>query len=92
MCFHSLLVIPLSDQGQEEAAICVFWINDGIDKCLVGFLPRHNIQHRHDFDGKVAQVVELLQLSPSPAVRARSQRLCGACMAALCIESHRVHP
>ena len=35
MCFHSLLVIPLSDQGQEEAAICVFWINDGIDKCLV---------------------------------------------------------
>ena len=78
----SIFFVHSLDQGQEEAAIGVFLIKDGIDRCLVGFLPRHNIRHRLDFDGKSAQVVEFLHLSPSPAVRARSHRLRGACMAA----------
>jgi hypothetical protein len=76
------------DQEQEEAAIKVFWVTDGIDRCLVGFLPRHCIPHRRDFDGKLAQIIEFLEASTNPAERARSQRMRGSCMAALIDAQH----
>ncbi len=42
-------------EGQEETAIAAVWINDGINRCHVGFLPRHMVAHTR-YDGAVAQV------------------------------------
>ena len=53
----------LGDQGKEETAIAAYWVTDGIDRCRVGFLPRDCVKHKLDFDGKLAQVTELLYKS-----------------------------
>ena len=73
----------INDAGKEEPAVGVYWVTDGIDRCLVGFLPRHCVHHRKDFDGKLAQVVEFLGSSTSPSARQRSHRMCGSCMATI---------
>jgi hypothetical protein len=64
----------INDEGREEAAIAAYWITDGVDRCRVGFMPRHFVPHAEMFDGKVAQVVELLEYSESKADRNRSYR------------------
>ena len=71
-----------ADDGIEETAIGVYWVTDGIDRCLVGFLPKHCVHHRHKYDGRVAQVVEFLRDSKSPSQRRRSRRKQGICMVA----------
>ncbi len=35
------------------------WINDGIDRCRVGFLPCHMVNHAVRYDGAVAQVTRI---------------------------------
>ena len=36
-------------------------MTDGIDRCLVGFLPRHCVRHKEKDEGRVAQIVEFLE-------------------------------
>ena len=64
-------------------AIAAFWVTDGIDRYLVGFMPRHYIPHKKAYDGKLAQVVELLGASDSPTQRRRSKKNHGMCRLAL---------
>ena len=71
------------DKGTEERAVGVFWVTDGIDRCLVGFLPKRCIARRNEFDGKIAQVVEFLKESDDSSERSRSRRMCGICTAAI---------
>jgi hypothetical protein len=85
---HKSLIFPFflllsTDAGKEETAFGVYWVTDGIDRCLVGFLPRHCIHHKDDYNGRVAQVVEFLKESENPAKRRRSHSMKGVCMAAL---------
>ena len=35
----------INEDGDEETAVGVYWVTDGIDRCLVGFLPRHCVKH-----------------------------------------------
>ena len=64
----------LGDQGKEETAIPAYWVTDGIDRCRVGFLPPDSVKHKSDFDGKLAQVTELLSKSTQAADRKKSHR------------------
>ena len=64
----------LGDEGKEETAIAAYWVTVGIDRCQVGFLPRDCVKHKSDFDGKVAQVIELLSKSNRVADRKTSHR------------------
>ena len=32
------------DRGHEESALGVFLVSDGVDRCLIGFLPRQLIR------------------------------------------------
>ena len=83
LTWHSTLLLHTpSDAGVEESAIGVYWVTDGIDRCLVGFLPRHCVHHKQKYDGRVAQIVELLKDSDSPSARRRSHLKRGVCMAA----------
>ena len=70
-------------EGKTEQAIAAFWITDGIDRCLVGFLPRYCLSHKEEYDGKIAQVVEVLKNSESPTQRRRSHRNRGMAVLAL---------
>ena len=67
----------LGDQGKEETAIAAYWVTDGIDRCRVGFLPRDCVKHNSYFDGKLAQVTELLSKSTRAADRKKSHRTRG---------------
>ena len=69
--------------GQEETALAVYWVTDGIDRCRVGFLPHHLIKHQAAYNGKLAQIVEFVAESNSPADRAKSHRCYGLCRAVL---------
>ena len=69
--------------GKEETAMACFFVADGIDCCKVGFLPRHLIKHKNDYDGKLAQIVEFLETSDSPSDRARSHRNKGIAQAVI---------
>ena len=70
----------LVDQLQEEVAIAVYWVSDGIDRCRVGFLPRHFIKHRDQFDGQLAQVVRMYADSDNRYERQLSYRNKGMCV------------
>ena len=69
--------------GSEESALACFWVTDGIDRCRVGFLPRHYFKHWQDFEGRLAQVVELYKDSDSKEKRKKHYRNSGCCQAVL---------
>lgn len=46
-------------EGMEETAIACYWVTDGIDRCRVGFLMRHMVQHADKYDGALAQVTRV---------------------------------
>ena len=81
-CCHNLFCFCLLAEQKVEAAIGVYWVTDGIDRCLVGFLPRHCVKHAKYYDGRAAQIVELYHGSESPAKRKECSRYHGVCMAA----------
>ncbi len=45
--------------GKEESAVAAYWVTDGIDRCRVGFLPRHMVKHASRYENRLAQVTEL---------------------------------
>jgi hypothetical protein len=42
-------------------------VTDGIDRCLVGCLPRHCVPYHEYYEGRVAQIVKFLKESEEPA-------------------------
>ena len=44
---------------QEQSAIAAFWVSDGIDHCLVGYLPKAYVKNWKQYDGALVQVVEV---------------------------------
>ena len=53
VCFRRVQVIV---NGKEETAIAVYWVTEGIDRCRVGFLPRHLTMRAARYDGVLAQI------------------------------------
>jgi hypothetical protein len=51
--------IQLMVEGKEETVIAAIWVTDGIDRCRVGFVPRHMVRHAAKYDGALAQVTRV---------------------------------
>ena len=79
---RSSIFFSTTDTQKEETAIGVYWVTDGIDRCLVGFLPRHCVPYKEQYNGRVAQVVEFLKGSESSSIRRYSHKNRGVCKAA----------
>ena len=75
--------VQVSIGGQEEMALAVYWVTDGVDRCRVGFLPRYMKKQANTYDGKLAQVTEFLKDSEFASEREKSHRGKGVCRAAL---------
>ena len=76
--------VQVQIDGKEEAAIAAFWITDGIDRCRVGFLPKHFLKHSRRFEGCIAQITDVYtDDSDSPTKRRLSQRNGGHCVATI---------
>jgi hypothetical protein len=52
--------MQLMVEGKEETVIAVVWVTDGVDRCRIGFLPRHMVKHAARYDGALAQVICVL--------------------------------
>ena len=78
----------IGDNGREESALAAYWISNGIDRCRVGFLPRHLLKSWQVYNGRIAQVVDIYEGSESPAKKRKNVRNYGCCEAVL-IDTHR---
>ena len=54
-----LRTVQLVVDGKEEKAIEVVWVTEGMDRCRVGFLPRHMVRHAARYNGVLAQVTRV---------------------------------
>ncbi len=54
-----LRTVQLVVDGKEEKAIEVVWVTEGMDRCRVGFLPRHMVRHAACYNGALAQVTRV---------------------------------
>jgi hypothetical protein len=71
------------DSNSEETAVGVYWVTDAVDRCRVGFLPRHCIRQATLYDGRLVQVVAMLADSDNPRQRQFSRYNLGACHAVI---------
>jgi hypothetical protein len=55
--------------GNEESPLAAYWISDGIDHCHVRFLQRHLLKQWKEYDGRIAQIVEMYKDSESASKR-----------------------
>lgn len=70
-------------EGKEESAISVVWVTDGVDRCRIGFLPRHLTKHWQKYEGQLAQITELYAGNDSPTKRKKDHKNCGCCSAVI---------
>jgi hypothetical protein len=56
--------IQLMVEGKEETAIAAIWVTDGIDRCRVGFVPRHMVRHAARYGGALVQVTRVFSSDP----------------------------
>ena len=78
--------VQILEDGKEETAIAAVWINDGVDRCRVGFLPRHMVKHAIHYDGAVAQITCVFSSDASvcdTAERRQFHKNHGCCLAAI---------
>ena len=74
----------VDDDGDEETAIAAYWVTDGVDRCRVGFLGSHCINHWQLYHGKLAQVVDIFSGDDdSPTKRKAYRRNKGCCRAVI---------
>ena len=61
--------------GHEQSAVGVYWVSDGVDQCLVGFLHRHQVKHLNKLEGALCQVTEVYSdNSESPTKRHKHKK------------------
>ena len=70
--------------GVEETGLAVYLISEGIDRCQVGFLRRFLVKHKKKYDGRLAQITDILgSESESPSDRQKYHCNNGYCHAVL---------
>ena len=76
-------LITISIYGKEEEALGCFSLENGLEKCLVGFLRQHSIKHAINFKNKLVQIVEIHCDSIDKDVRKRSYSMKGSAKAVM---------
>lgn len=91
-------VVQVKKEGEEgdveeERALAVYHVTGGVDSCRVGFLRRHLLKHQDEYDGRLAQIVDVFSAkSESPSDRAKHHRNMGCCRAVLIEAEYRDLP
>ena len=70
--------------GHEQSAVGVYWVSDGVDRCLVGYLHCHQVKHLNKLEGALRQVTEVYSdNSNSPTKRHKHKKNFGCAIAAI---------
>ena len=68
----------------EQSAVGVYWVSDGVDLCLVGFLHCHHVKHLNKVEGALCQVTEVYSdNSESPTKSHKHKKNFGCAIAAI---------
>ena len=81
-------------EGAKEAtALAVYHVSGGIDCCRVGFLRRHLLKYKDEYNARLAQVTEVFgEDTESPSDRQKHYRNKGCCRAVLIEAEYRDSP
>ena len=93
--FRVVQLVSKDNEGkeQESTAIAAYHVTGGIDTCRVGFLRKHLLRYKEEYDGLLAQVTEVMSdKSESPSDCAMYHRNKGCCEAVLIEAEYRESP
>ena len=83
-------VVNEANPEVEATAIAVYLVSGGVDTCRVGFLRRHLLKYKDEYDARLAQVTEVFSAnSDSPSNRAKYHRNKGCAQAVLIEAEYR---
>jgi hypothetical protein len=68
-----------ADEKKTETVLACFLVKDGLDCCMVGFLPERYNKEGDLYDGSLAQVTEVFAQSEQPWKRRMSRKHKGCC-------------
>ena len=69
---------------REQSAVGVYWVSDGVDQCLVGFLHCHQVKNLNKLEGPLCQVTEVYSdNSESPTKCHKHKKNFGCAIAAI---------
>jgi hypothetical protein len=57
--------VQIQVAGREETAIAAYWGTDGVDRCRVGFLPRHMVKQAGRYNGALVRVTHVFNADPT---------------------------
>ena len=70
--------------GYEQSVVGAYWVSDGGDQCLVGFLHCHQVKHLNKLEGALCQVTEVYSdNSDSPTKCHKHKKNFGCAIAAI---------
>ena len=83
-CLVQLRKLQVYINGHEQSAVGVYWVSDGVDRCLVGYLHHHQVKHLNKLEGALCQVTEMSpDNSDSPTKRHKHKKNFGCAIAAI---------
>jgi hypothetical protein len=86
-------VVDEANPAVATTALAVYHVSGGIDCCRVGFLRRHLLKYKDEYDGRLAQVTEVFgEKSASPSDKAKHHRNKGCARAVLIEAEYRDSP
>lgn len=75
--------VQIKVNGEEQTALAAYWMMDDVNCCRIGFLPCNLVKHSKRYQGKLAQITELLETSEFHENRCFSSRNGDACKATI---------
>ena len=76
--------VKCSSMDMNKSAVGVYWVSDGVDQCLVGFLHCHQVKHLNKLEGALRQVMEVYSdNSESPTKCHKHKKNFGCAIAAI---------
>ena len=70
--------------GHEQSSVGVYWVSDGVDRCLVGFLHCHQVKNLNNLEGALCQVMGVYSdNSESPTKCHKHKKNFGCAIAAI---------
>ena len=70
--------------GHEQSAVGVYWVSDGMDRCLLGYLHCHQVKLLNKLEGPLCQVTEVYSdNSDSPTKQHKHKKNFGCAIAAI---------
>jgi hypothetical protein len=78
--------VQIQVAGREEMAIAAYWVMDSIDRCHVGFFPRHMVKQAECYDRALGKVTCVFNADPTccnTAERSAFHKNQGCCHAAI---------